>query len=50
MIWTIIGLLLLFWVLGLVFHVAGGLIHLLLVVAVVVFIIKLFTGRTNNRA
>ncbi|GHH98869.1 lmo0937 family membrane protein [Neobacillus kokaensis] len=50
MIWTIIGLLLLFWVLGLVFHIAGGLIHLLLVVAVVVFIIKLFTGRTSNRA
>ncbi|WP_142303729.1 lmo0937 family membrane protein [Neobacillus soli] len=50
MIWTIIGFLLLFWVLGLVFHIAGGLIHLLLVVAVVVFLFKLFSGRMGNKA
>ncbi|WP_411675480.1 lmo0937 family membrane protein [Bacillus sp. S3] len=50
LIWTIISLLLLFWVLGLVFHIAGGLIHLLLVVAVVVFIFKLFSGRTKGNA
>ncbi|MBT2659120.1 MULTISPECIES: lmo0937 family membrane protein [Bacillaceae] len=50
MIWTIVGLLLLFWVLGLVFHIAGGLIHLLLVVAAVVIIFKFITGRTKNRA
>ncbi|WP_142384078.1 lmo0937 family membrane protein [Neobacillus cucumis] len=50
MLWTIIGLLLLFWIIGLVFHIAGGLIHLLLVVAVVVFIFKLISGRTKNRA
>ncbi|WHY88539.1 lmo0937 family membrane protein [Neobacillus novalis] len=50
MIWTIIGFLLLCWVLGLVFHIAGGLIHLLLVVAVVVFLFKLFSGRMGNKA
>ncbi|HEY2421854.1 MAG TPA: lmo0937 family membrane protein [Neobacillus sp.] len=50
MIWTIVSLLLLFWILGLVFHIAGGLIHLLLVVAVVVVIFKLITGRTGNKA
>ncbi|MBS4203464.1 lmo0937 family membrane protein [Bacillus sp. FJAT-49754] len=50
MIWTIIGLLLLFWILGLVFHIAGGLIHLLLVLAVVVFIIKLVSGTMKNKA
>ncbi|MEH7544208.1 hypothetical protein FB550_101234 [Neobacillus bataviensis] len=50
MIWTIVGLLLLFWVLGLVFHIAGGLIHLLLVVAAVVIIFKFISGRTKNRA
>ena len=34
------------WLLGfLVFHVAGGLIHLLLVIAVVVFIFNLISGR-----
>jgi hypothetical protein len=34
------------WLLGfVVFHVAGFLIHLLLVGAVVVFVLKLFTGR-----
>ncbi|ETI70521.1 lmo0937 family membrane protein [Neobacillus vireti] len=48
MIWTIIGLLLLFWVLGLVFHIAGGLIHILLVVALVVFVFKLITGKANK--
>ncbi|ULT59257.1 lmo0937 family membrane protein [Neobacillus drentensis] len=50
MIWTIVGLLLLFWVLGLVFHIAGGLIHLLLVVAAIVIIFKFISGRTKNRA
>jgi hypothetical protein len=34
------------WILGWgVFHVAGGLIHLLLVIAVVVFLINFITGR-----
>jgi uncharacterized protein DUF5670 len=33
------------WILGwLVFHVAGALIHLLLIIAVVVFIYRLVTG------
>lgn len=45
MLWTIIAILLIMWVLGLSFHVAGGLIHLLLVIALVVFVINLITGR-----
>ena len=45
MLWTLIVLLLAFWALGLVAHVGGGLIHLLLVIAVVVFIFNLLTGR-----
>jgi hypothetical protein len=45
MLWTLIVLLLLFWVLGFAFHVAGGLIHILLVIAVVLFIVNLLTGR-----
>jgi hypothetical protein len=45
MLWTLIVLLLLFWVLGFAFHVAGGIIHVLLVIAVVVFLVNLITGR-----
>ena len=45
MLWTLIVLLLLFWVLGFAFHVAGGLIHILLVIAVVLFLVNLISGR-----
>ena len=45
MLWTIFVILLILWLLGFSFHVAGGLIHLLLVIAVVVLIIQLITGR-----
>ncbi len=45
MLWTIIGFLLLFWLLGVVSHVGGALIHMLLVVAAVVFVVNLLTGR-----
>ncbi|MBA3345393.1 MAG: lmo0937 family membrane protein [Gemmatimonadales bacterium] len=45
MLWLAI-ILVVAWLLGWgVFHVAGGLIHLLLVIAVVVFLINFFTGR-----
>jgi hypothetical protein len=45
MLWTIIVVLVILWLLGFSFHVAGGLIHLLLVVAVVVLVINLLSGR-----
>ena len=45
MIETIIGIILLLWLLGFVGGVGGGLIHLLLVVALCVFIVNLITGR-----
>jgi hypothetical protein len=45
MLWTIFAILLILWILGFSLHIAGGLIHLLLVVAVVVLIINLITGR-----
>ena len=38
-------LLLLFWVGGFAFHVAGGLVHILLVIALVVFILHFVRGR-----
>jgi hypothetical protein len=45
MLWTIVAILLILWLLGFGFHVAGSLIHILLVIAVVVVIINLVTGR-----
>jgi hypothetical protein len=45
MLWTIIVILLVLWLLGFTIHIGGGLIHLLLVVAVVVLIIQLIQGR-----
>lgn len=48
MLWTIIGLLVILWVLGLVTKVGGALIHILLVLAVIVFVINLFRGRASQ--
>jgi Family of unknown function (DUF5670) len=45
MLWTIVVLLLILWLLGFTMHVAGGLIHLLLVIALVVIVFRLLTGR-----
>jgi hypothetical protein len=46
MLWTIAVILLILWVLGFfVVHVGGGLIHLLLVIAVIVVVYRLITGR-----
>ncbi|WP_152047675.1 lmo0937 family membrane protein [Aureimonas psammosilenae] len=46
MLWTIAIILFVLWILGgFVFHVAGGLIHLLLVIAVVVVIFQIISGR-----
>ena len=45
MIWMILAVLVILWVIGFVADLAGGLIHLLLVVAVIVFVINLVRGR-----
>jgi hypothetical protein len=45
MLWTIAVILLILWLLGFLLHVAGGLIHILLVIAIIVGLIQLFTGR-----
>lgn len=47
MIYTIISLLVLFWLVGLVAHVGGSFIHTLLVLALVVFVFNLVTGRKS---
>jgi hypothetical protein len=45
MLWTIFVILLVLWLLGFIGHFGGALIHLLLVIAVVVLIINLVSGR-----
>lgn len=46
MLWTIAIILLILWALGLfAFQVTSGLIHILIVVAIIVGLIQLFTGR-----
>ena len=45
MLWSIAVILVVLWLLGFGFHIAGGLIHLLLVVAVIVVIFQLISGR-----
>ena len=48
MIWTIIVILLVLWLLGFIGNVAGGLIHLLLIAAAVVLVVKLVSGRRGG--
>ena len=45
MLWTIVAILVILWLLGFSFHIAGGLVHLLLVVALVVIVVNLLRGR-----
>jgi hypothetical protein len=44
MLWTIFVVLLVLWLLGFTLHIGGGLIHLLIVIAVIVLIFNLVTG------
>lgn len=45
LIWGIIVLLVVLWVLGFAVHIGGGLIHLLLVIALILLVFNLVTGR-----
>ena len=45
MLYTLVVVCLILWLLGFSFHVAGGLIHLILVVALILLVIQLLTGR-----
>ena len=46
MLWTIVAILLILWLFGFSFHVAGGLVHLLLVIALIVIVVNLLRGRS----
>lgn len=47
MLWTIFVILVVLWLLGFSFNIGGGLIHALLVIALVVFVYNLLTGRRH---
>jgi len=48
MLWTIFVILLVLWLVGLVsFHAVGAYIHILLVIALVVLLIQLISGRRS---
>ncbi len=48
MLWTIFVILLVLWILGFSLHIAGSLIHILLVIAVIVLIFNLVSGRRGS--
>ncbi|MFB4158390.1 lmo0937 family membrane protein [Geomicrobium sp. JSM 1781026] len=45
MLWTLVGIIIILWLLGFGFEVGGNLIHILLVVALVVALFNLIGGR-----
>jgi hypothetical protein len=45
MLWSIVALLLILWILGIALKIAGGLIHILLVIALIVVVVRLLSGR-----
>lgn len=47
MLWTILVVVLILWLLGFSFHLAGGFIHILLVVALVILLFNLLSGRRS---
>ena len=47
--WGVIVILFVFWLLGFIFHIAGGFIHILLVIAVIVLLYNLFVGSRSRR-
>ena len=43
--WGVISILFVLWLIGLVAHIGGGLIHIVLVIAVILLVFNLLTGR-----
>jgi Family of unknown function (DUF5670) len=49
LLWTVVAILVVLWLIGLLVHIGGGLIHLLLVLAVIVLLYNLFVGSRARR-
>jgi hypothetical protein len=50
MLWTIAGILLVLWILGMVFEVAGGIIHILLILGLILIAYNAIKGRSRSRS
>jgi hypothetical protein len=48
MLWTLALILLISWILGLTFKVAGAFIHILLLLAIIIGLVQLFTGSRGS--
>jgi hypothetical protein len=48
MLWTIFVVILILWVLGFSLHVAGGFIHILLIIALISLVYNLVAGRRSR--
>ena len=46
LLWTLVGIILLIWLVGFILGGLGGLIHILLIIAAAVIIFRILTGRT----
>jgi len=47
LLWTVLVVLVVLWLIGLVANIGGGLIHILLVVALIILVYNLITGRST---
>jgi len=45
MLWTILVILIILWLLGFMTKIGGALIHLILVIALIILVVQLLTGR-----
>ena len=49
LLWAIVAILVVLWLVGFLVHLGGGLIHILLVIAVIVLLYNLFVGSRARR-
>jgi 4-hydroxybenzoate polyprenyltransferase len=47
--WTVVVILVVLWILGLVLHIAGGFIHILLIIAAILVVYNLITHSRRGR-
>jgi hypothetical protein len=48
MLWAVLAVLVILWLMGYSYHIAGGLIHILLIAAVIILVINLWRGRDSG--
>ncbi len=48
MLWAVLAVFVILWLLGYSYHIAGGLIHILLIAAVTILVINLWRGRDSG--